>query len=109
MTVRVPPATPNASSEVWSIDFREIGPALANATMYVDNPIASVFGGLSIGVPGELRGLEEAHKRWGKLPWARLVQPNVDLAAGWTVGIELGRRINVSAPFARDERLLTLE
>ncbi|KAI0066114.1 gamma-glutamyltranspeptidase [Artomyces pyxidatus] len=95
MTVRVPPSTPNGTSEVWSIDFRETAPALANTTMYEKDPIASIFGGLSVGVPGELRGLEEAHNRWGRLPWARLVQPSVDLAAGWTVGVELGRRINL--------------
>ncbi|KAI0043654.1 gamma-glutamyltranspeptidase [Auriscalpium vulgare] len=95
MTVRVPPSTVNTTSEVWSIDFRETAPALANATMYAKDPIKAMIGGLSVGVPGELRGLGEAHKRWGKLPWARLVQPSVDLAAGWTVGIELGRRINL--------------
>ncbi|TFY78553.1 hypothetical protein EWM64_g5458 [Hericium alpestre] len=98
MTVRIPPSSPNGTSEVWTIDFRETGPALANESMYTDNPILAQFGGLSVGVPGEVRGLEEAHKRWGRLPWSRLVQPAVDLAAGWRVGTELSRRIGVFGP-----------
>jgi gamma-glutamyltranspeptidase / glutathione hydrolase / leukotriene-C4 hydrolase len=95
MTVRIPPSGPNASSEVYMIDFRETAPALANATMYKDDPGASLFGGLSVAVPGELVGLEEAHKRWGRLPWKRLVQPSVDLAKGWKIDKELGKRIPV--------------
>ncbi|PCH43856.1 gamma-glutamyltranspeptidase [Wolfiporia cocos MD-104 SS10] len=93
MTVRIPPSSPNTTSEVYTIDFREMAPALANTTMYVDEPIASIIGGLAVGVPGELRGLEEAHKRWGSLPWKTLVQPSVDIAAGWKVQTELARRI----------------
>lgn len=96
MTVRIPPTSENASSEVWTIDFREMAPAKSNTTMYANNPNASRFGGLSIGVPGEVRGLYEAHSRWGSMPWRRLVQPSVDLAAGWPVGKELGNRLWVS-------------
>ncbi|KAI9442113.1 gamma-glutamyltranspeptidase [Lactarius indigo] len=94
MTVRLPPSTPGGTSEVWTVDFRETAPALANSTMYVERPVEAMFGGLSVGVPGEVRGLAEAHKRWGKLPWRRLVQPSVDIAAGWVVGRELGLRIH---------------
>lgn len=94
MTVRIP--TPTNSSEVWTIDFRETAPALSNTTMFVDDPYSSMFGGLSVGVPGEVRGLAEAHKRWGSLPWSRLVQPSAALASGWKVGRELGLRLEVS-------------
>ena len=96
MTVRVPPSSPNTSSEVFSVDFRETAPALSNKTMYVDNPLASRFGGLAVGVPGELRGLEEAHSRWGKLPWKQLVEPAGKVADGWVVQAELARRLEVS-------------
>ncbi|KAK0485936.1 gamma-glutamyltranspeptidase [Armillaria novae-zelandiae] len=93
MTVRIPPKDTKSSSEVFNIDFREMAPALSNSTMFPPGSNASRFGGLSVAVPGEVRGLEEAHKRWGTLPWKRLVQPSVDLAAGWQVDKELGRRI----------------
>lgn len=96
MTVRLPPSTKGGKSEVWTIDFRETAPALANATMYKGHPMKARLGGLAVGVPGEVRGLAEAHTRWGKLPWRRLVQPSADLASGWVVGKELGLRIHVS-------------
>lgn len=99
MTVRVPTSTDGRSSEVWSVDFRETAPALANKTMYSEDPANAKFGGLSIGIPGEVRGLEEAHKRWGSLTWESLVQPSVELAAGWKVGRELAKRINVCSFF----------
>lgn len=89
MTIRI------GRGQVYNIDFRETAPGLANATMYGSDPNTSLYGGLAVGIPGELRGLEEAHKRWGKLPWKRLVTPSVKLAKGFTVGRELQRRITV--------------
>ncbi|KAF8906563.1 gamma-glutamyltranspeptidase [Gymnopilus junonius] len=94
MTIRIPSrGLKNTNSEVYTIDFRERAPSLANTTMYISDPRASRFGGLAVGVPGEVRGLEEAHRRWGSLPWKRLIEPSITLARGWEVDKELGRRI----------------
>lgn len=95
MIVRIPPNETSQVSQVFTIDFRETAPAAANSTMFEKNTNSSIFGGLGVGVPSELRGLEEAHKRWGKLPWKELVMPGARLAAGWKVGRELARRIQV--------------
>lgn len=95
MTIRIPPSSSTLNSEGWTVDFREKAPALSNSTMYAGDPFSSKFGGLAVGVPGELRGLEEAHKRWGKLEWKRLVTPSVELAKGWKVSKELANRIRV--------------
>jgi gamma-glutamyltranspeptidase / glutathione hydrolase / leukotriene-C4 hydrolase len=95
MTIRIPPNSTHNKSEVWTIDFREGAPGSANTKMYVDDPDSSKFGGLSVAVPGELRGLEEMHRRWGKLPWKELVIPSIQLAGGWRVDRELARRIQV--------------
>lgn len=112
MTVRIPPTSENASSEVWTIDFREMAPAKSNTTMYVNNPAASRYGGLSAGVPGEVRGLYEAHSRWGSMPWSRLIHPSVDIAAGWPVGKELGKNLQVSVnafPTINDSKLMAIQ
>ena len=38
------------------------------------------IGGLAIGVPGQVKGLYEAHQQFGRLPWSELVQPSIELA-----------------------------
>ncbi|MDB5497858.1 MAG: gamma-glutamyltransferase [Phenylobacterium sp.] len=41
---------------------------------------AKVLSFKGVTVPGTVAGLWEAHKRFGKLPWAQLIQPTIDLA-----------------------------
>ena len=53
--------------------------------MYLDKngnilPDKSTLGGLAIGVPGTVAGLEAIHKKFGTLPWKDLVQPAINLA-----------------------------
>jgi gamma-glutamyltranspeptidase/glutathione hydrolase len=64
------------------LDFREVAPKRAHRDMYVesDDDNASRIGGLANAVPGEARGLETLHKRFGKLPWSEVVAPALALA-----------------------------
>src|SRR5215510_3820222 len=69
-----------SSGEVFAIDARETAPAAATLKMYVGvdgkvDPESSRTGGLAVAVPSLVPGLEEAHKRFGKLPWAQVIEP----------------------------------
>lgn len=68
-----------------TIDFREKAPLKATTDMFLDKEGNLISGsnhnGLqSVGVPGTVAGLYMAHKKYGKLPWASLIQPAIDLA-----------------------------
>src|SRR5438270_5037246 len=69
---------------VRTLDYREAAPSGATRSMYVDSAgnvlASSVTGQLSVGVPGSVAGLFEAHRRFGLLPWKELVEPAVRLA-----------------------------
>ncbi|EAW11885.1 gamma-glutamyltransferase [Aspergillus clavatus NRRL 1] len=79
---------PNGTFEF--IDFRETAPAAAFEDMFTNKTGASTIGGLASGVPGELRGLEHLHKKYGSLPWSVLVKPAVRTAReGFPVGRDL--------------------
>ena len=82
------------SGESIAVDYREEAPAAATRNMYLDsqgNPVAesSTVGARAAGVPGTVAGLALAHQKYGKLPWKRLLQPAIRLAAGFPVSYEL--------------------
>ena len=70
----------------YTLDYREKAPEKADKDMYLDadkNVKAgqpSLFGHLASGTPGSVDGLEQAHKRFGKLTWQQVLQPAIDLA-----------------------------
>jgi gamma-glutamyltranspeptidase/glutathione hydrolase len=79
---------PNGTYEF--IDFRETAPAAAFEDMYKNNTDASIEGGLASGIPGEVRGLQHLHEKYGVLPWATVLTPAVKVARyGWRVNEDL--------------------
>ena len=74
-----------ANGQATFLDFRERAPERASRDMYLDaagNPTGdSTAGYRAAGVPGTVAGLEFAHRKFGRKPWAELATPAVDLAA----------------------------
>jgi gamma-glutamyltranspeptidase / glutathione hydrolase len=85
-----------SDKRVRAFDGRETAPALATPDMFLagNAPMGfydAVVGGLSVGVPGELRMLELVHRQHGKLPWKRLLEPAIRLAEE---GFEISPRLH---------------
>lgn len=65
-----------------AIDYREMAPLRATRDMYLDDsgdvdPVRSKFSHLASGIPGTVAGLYEAHRKYGRLPWKRLLKPAI--------------------------------
>jgi gamma-glutamyltranspeptidase/glutathione hydrolase len=75
-----------ATKTLTSFDGRETAPKSARPDMFLDasgqprNYGEAIPGGQSVGVPGLVAMLEQAHKKYGKLPWAVLFEPAIKLA-----------------------------
>ena len=91
------------------LDYREMAPEAASRDMYLDedgnvHPTDSLFGAKASGIPGTVAGMWEAHQKYGKLPWTRLVQPAVTLAKdGFHVPPKLAGRVNRYIKRLRDK------
>jgi gamma-glutamyltranspeptidase/glutathione hydrolase len=89
MVVRSP------DGSTYGLDYRSVAPRAATPDMFANNrgerDDASQLGHLAVAVPGAVRGLWDAHRRFGSLPWAHLVQPAIELAHGFAVDDRLRR------------------
>jgi gamma-glutamyltranspeptidase/glutathione hydrolase len=94
MVVRTP------RGEATTFDYRETAPAKSTPTMYLgpDGNIVrnlTATGYLAPGVPGTVRGMALAHKRFGKLPWRDVVLPAAELASkGFVIAPSLARGLS---------------
>lgn len=81
--------------KTYTLDYREKAPEHASRDMYLDENKnikagqPSWLGHLASGTPGSVDGLEQAHKRFGKLTWKQVLQPAIDLAEN---GVKLTAR-----------------
>ncbi|MGP4671501.1 gamma-glutamyltransferase [Agrobacterium salinitolerans] len=84
------------SGKLTTLDGRETAPMEATPKLFLDEngqPLKfmnAVIGGRSVGTPGTVRLLEEAHKRYGKAEWASLLKPAETLA---TEGFQVSPRL----------------
>ena len=87
--------------EPTSFDYRETAPSTAYPTMFTREE--SQFTHRAVAVPGTVRGLELAHRRFGTLPWAQLILPAVALAReGFAVDSSLAKTLNETLADAQD-------
>ncbi|HZZ85669.1 MAG TPA: gamma-glutamyltransferase [Anaeromyxobacteraceae bacterium] len=82
--------------KVHVLDFREVAPAAATASMFLvdgkPEPGRSRDGGLAVAVPGAVKGYAELARRFGSRPLARLTAPAERLAReGFRVGERYGQ------------------
>jgi gamma-glutamyltranspeptidase / glutathione hydrolase len=94
-----------ANGTATTIDYRERAPLASTKTMYLDangriDRMLTATGYLAPGVPGTVRGLALAHRKFGKLPWRDVVMPAAQLATrgfpldsslAWSLTRELAR------------------
>jgi gamma-glutamyltranspeptidase/glutathione hydrolase len=87
------------SGKVTTFDYRERAPLASTRTMYlgadgkIDRALTAA-GYLAPGVPGTVRGLEMAHKKFGRLPWKETIAPAIGLAEGFAMSAALARSLN---------------
>nr|XP_056715506.1 glutathione hydrolase 5 proenzyme [Euleptes europaea] len=83
----------NASTgKVEVINAREKAPQAISTGLLDQCQPTFLPGAQWIAVPGELRGYEEAHKRYGKLPWKTLFKPTIKLLES---GIKIPRILSL--------------
>jgi gamma-glutamyltranspeptidase/glutathione hydrolase len=80
-----------AERKLHVLDFRETAPRAIDAASFEQRPFPVERRGQLVGVPGEVQGLWELHRRFGRSPWSELFTPAVRAARqGFLVGQHLG-------------------
>ena len=92
---------PAPHGEPIVFEYRETAPGSATKTMYAKDD--GRYGHKVVGVPGTVRGMELAHKQFGKLPWKDVVLPAVRLAEdGFDINAQLASSLNSLVSTARE-------
>ncbi|ORY26756.1 nucleophile aminohydrolase [Naematelia encephala] len=87
-----------------SIDFRHVAPTAVTMEWLLNKSTA--IGGSAVAVPGEVKGLEAIHERYGRVSWGRLFQPSIKMAReGMTMFTDLYETIVLECKPAADGSL----
>lgn len=84
---------PGPGQKPVCVEYRETAPMAATERML--EHYARLDGHITCGTPGTVAGLALAHRKYGKLPWRRLVLPAAKLAGeGFQVNAALAASLN---------------
>ncbi|XP_030379044.1 scoloptoxin SSD14 [Scaptodrosophila lebanonensis] len=91
-----------SSRKVETLIARESAPAAATKDMFVGQQ--EITGAKAGGVPGEILGYSEMHRKYGRLPWEKLFEPTIKLAReGHVVSKYLAAAIQSKLSYIQNE------
>lgn len=76
-------------------DYREVAPSKAHPEMFGDDELASIRGGLAVGVPGAIAGLSHLLEEFGTISWERALAPGIELARKGVLAYPNLRRVTL--------------
>src|SRR5205807_5110248 len=99
-----------ADGRDFALDYREVAPSGATPEHFEaggrPEPALLRAGGLAVGVPGEVAGMAALHRRFGRLPLARVLAPAIRLARD---GFTLAEAPHLAREIARSTTLLAAD
>lgn len=64
--------------KAYTMSAKEVAPLAATKDMFKTNE-SYINGPLSIGVPGEVKGYWELHKKYGSISWKDIIEPSIKI------------------------------
>ncbi|XP_027844972.1 scoloptoxin SSD14-like isoform X3 [Aphis gossypii] len=97
------------TKKVMTIDARETAPAAATTSMFVEDPLKSIYGGMAVAVPGELKGYSTIYNLYGGgvVSWKSLFEPAIKLCEeGMTISERLAKNLHNHEDLIKNDLLL---
>ncbi|XP_026813149.1 glutathione hydrolase 1 proenzyme-like isoform X1 [Rhopalosiphum maidis] len=96
------------TKKVMTIDARETAPAAATTSMFVDDPLKSIYGGMAVAVPGELKGYSTIYNLYSSgVSWESLFEPTIKLCEeGMKISERLAKNLNNHEDLIKNDMLL---
>ncbi|XP_025200750.1 glutathione hydrolase 1 proenzyme-like isoform X3 [Melanaphis sacchari] len=96
------------TKKVMTIDARETAPAAATTSMFVEDPQKSIYGGMAVAVPGELKGYSTIYDLYGRgVSWKSLFEPTIKLCEeGMTISKRLAKNLYNHEELIKNDLLL---
>lgn len=93
----------HSEKKAYTMNAKEVAPIAATQNMFKTTE-SYLRGPLAIGVPGEVRGYWDLHKKFGSISWKDLVQPSIKICEE---GFEMTKHMydNIDPKLLKDTHL----